>query len=55
MNRRDALRNLCLGATSLAAARLAANLNTSNPHAQIGLKGQTMVTKQIPGTAKLFR
>jgi diketogulonate reductase-like aldo/keto reductase len=56
MNRRDALRNLCLGATSLAAgsagARLAASLNTSNPDAQIGLKGQMMLTKQIPGTGE---
>jgi diketogulonate reductase-like aldo/keto reductase len=56
MNRRDALRHVFIGASSLVAgsagARIAANLRTSNRDVQIGLKGQTMLTRQIPGTGE---
>jgi diketogulonate reductase-like aldo/keto reductase len=56
MNRRDAVRHLLLGATSLAAgsacSRIAANLNTPGLNSQSLLKGQTMLTKQIPRTGE---
>jgi diketogulonate reductase-like aldo/keto reductase len=56
MKRRDALRHVFIGATSLAAgsacARIAANLNTSNLNSQSPLKGQSMLTKKIPRTGE---